>query len=96
MAQNAGTEGARLRLNNALEEDLARLEPLGAEGARALVEARPFDSWSDVARLSGLPMEVVSDLQRAGVELGEPSSGPVGEAGSGGGGGTPAGNIGRA
>jgi hypothetical protein len=82
-------------LNHASEDELAEIGGLGREGARALVEA-PFTAWNDVTRLTDLPTEAVSGLQSAGVQLGEPSAGPINEAGSGGSADAPEGNIGRA
>jgi len=40
-------------LNAASEDELAELPMVGPERARALVQNRPFRSWSDVERVPG-------------------------------------------
>jgi len=50
----AGALGLALPLNEAAEEDLARLPGIGREVARALVAARPFRSWAEVDAVRGV------------------------------------------
>jgi len=50
----AAALGLALPLNDAAEEDLARLPGIGREVARALVAARPFHTWEDVDAVRGV------------------------------------------
>jgi hypothetical protein len=81
-------------LNLASQSDLAKVEAIG-DRAEAIVENRPFQDWSDLRR-AGMDMNEINALKSAGVELGAPKEGPIGEPGSGGSGGSPGGNLGRA
>lgn len=92
---DANPDRAAVYLNTAAPEDLTRLG-LGEEQARALVEARPFHEWGDLKRIDGLDQDRINALKSAGAELGEPTEGPIVEAGSGGSVDSPSGNIGRA
>jgi hypothetical protein len=87
--------GDVLYLNLADADALAGtgLDPAAAQG---LVKGRPYASWTDVERLSGLDREVLNQLRSQGAQLGVPSEGPINEPGSGGSGGSPQGNPGHA
>lgn len=82
-------------LNLADAEELSAGDGLRPEEARAIVEARPLHDWSDL-RLAGLDQNRINDLKSQGYRLGEPADDVLGEPGSGGHGGGPAGNMGRA
>ena len=88
--------GGALYLNTATMEDLVSGAGLNQDAAKALLEARPYSSWSDVERLSHLDAEQVNSLRSRGVELGGSSEGPIGEPGSGGSADSASGNLGRA
>lgn len=92
---NTRPDRETVHLNTA---DPATLSQLGIsdEQARALVEARPFRQWGDLKRVDGIDQDRINALKSAGAELGEPTSGPIGEPGSGGSGGSPGGNLGQA
>ena len=92
---DANSDREAVYLNTAGTEDLSRLG-LGDEQARALVEARPFREWGDLKRIDGIDQDRINAMKSAGADLGEPSEGPIVEAGSGGSGASPGGNIGRA
>ena len=51
-------QGQTVYLNTSTEEELRTVA--GDDQARALVEARPFLSWDDVARTDGLDAEAVA------------------------------------
>ena len=87
-------QGQTVYLNTSTEEELRTVA--GDDQARALVEARPFLSWDDVARTDGLDAEAVDRMKSAGAQLGDAPKGPIGEPGSGGSADSPAGNMGRA
>lgn len=91
----AGSDRPAVHLNTADLEALSRLG-MGEEQARALIEARPFREWGDLKRVEGIDQDRINALKSAGADLGEPTSGPIREAGSGGSGASPAGNLGRA
>lgn len=59
-------------INTATEQDLAKIPMVGPEKARLLVEHRPFDSWTEIARMPGLSLDFVMDLKTGGAQLGEP------------------------
>jgi len=50
----AGALGLPLPLNDAAEEDLARLPGIGRDVARALIAARPLRSWAEVDAVRGV------------------------------------------
>jgi len=50
----AAALGLALPLNDATEEDLARLPGIGREVARALVAGRPFHTWEEVDAVRGV------------------------------------------
>lgn len=87
---------SKVFLNLADEAQLAALSTVTLEEAQALIRARPFRNWPDVQQVDGFDSDRVARLKGDGVELGEPSSGPIGTPGSGGAGGSAAGNLGRA
>ncbi len=87
-------QGQTVYLNTSTEEELRTVA--GDDQARALVEARPFLSWDDVARTDGLDAEAVDRMKSAGAQLGDAPKGPIGEPGSGGHGGATSRNFGRA
>lgn len=88
------TQHQTVYLNLASAGDLASIDQIGDQAA-TIVEHRPFQDWSDLRR-AGLNQVDINNLKSAGVELGEPAEGPIGEAGSGGSGGNPRGNLGQA
>ena len=92
---NSAAEHNAVYLNTADPEALSRLGLEDAE-ARALMEARPIREWGDLKRVEGIDQDRINALKSAGAELGQPTSGPIGEPGSGGSGGSPAGNLGQA
>jgi DNA uptake protein ComE-like DNA-binding protein len=63
-------EPLEIDLNEASEELLATLPTVGPEGARALVAARPFWSWDEVARVPGLSVAALDALKTAGAIIG--------------------------
>ncbi|MGV8928956.1 MAG: hypothetical protein ACOH1E_04355 [Brevundimonas sp.] len=81
-------------LNLASAADLEKVGNIG-DRAASLVEQRPFHDWSDLRR-AGLDTDEINAVKSAGVELGAPGEGPIGEPGSGGSGGSPGGNLGQA
>ena len=62
-------EAANLDLNTATQEQIASLPMVGAERACALVNARPFRSWEDVARVPGFSTGMVDDLKSGGAAI---------------------------
>ena len=80
------TSDKTVYLNLAPAEALARHDAIG-DRAEAIITHRPYHDWSDLKR-AGLDQEGINRLKSAGAELGEP--------GSGGSGGTPGGNLGKA
>ena len=90
------TDAPPLDLNQATPEDLSGRTSLGESEIRALTEARPFNDWSDLKRVEGFDNDRITRLQGEGLTLGQPSGAPLREPGSGGHGGAPAGNLGRA
>lgn len=93
---NAGDNRETVYLNTADLDALCRLDGVEPQIAEALIEARPFHEWGDLKRVGGVDQERINALKSAGAELGEPTSGPIGEPGSGGSADSPAGNMGRA
>lgn len=92
---NSGARHAAVYLNTADPEALSRLG-LGEAQRQALMDARPIREWGDLKRIEGIDQDRINALKSAGAELGEASSGPIGEPGSGGSADSPAGNLGRA
>jgi hypothetical protein len=85
---------APLYLNLAPVGDLASEAAIG-DHAEAIIQHHPYHDWSGLKR-AALDQDGIDRIKSAGVELGEPSTGPIGEPGSGGSGGTPGGNLGKA
>lgn len=92
---DTGSDRPAVYLNTADLEALSRLG-MGEEQARALIEARPFHEWGDLKRVEGIDQDRINALKSAGADLGEPTSGPIGEPGKGGGAPSPIDNLGRA
>ncbi|GAA0869966.1 hypothetical protein GCM10009116_18020 [Brevundimonas basaltis] len=88
------TQQQTVYLNLASAGDLASIDQIG-EQAATIVEHRPFQDWSDLRR-AGLNQDEINGLKSAGIQLGAPGEGPIGEPGSGGSGGSPRGNLGQA
>lgn len=88
------SEDQTLYLNLATAADLEKVDPIG-DRAAAIVEKRPFRDWSDLRR-AGMDQDAINAVKSAGIELGAPGEGPIGEPGSGGSGGSPRGNLGQA
>ena len=53
-------------LNTASEEELGALPALGPDLVRALVEARPFQSWEDRQELAGFEGPTIAALKHGG------------------------------
>jgi len=81
-------------LNLASANDLKKVQAIG-DRAGKIVENRPFHDWSDLRR-AGMDQDEINAVKSDGVKLGMPSEGPIREPGSGGSGGSPGGNLGRA
>ncbi|GEM_PF-1235837 len=92
---NTDADRTAVYLNTADLEALARLG-LDEDQARGVIEARPLREWGDLKRVEGIDQDRINALKSAGADLGEPSSGPIREPGSGGSADSPAGNLGRA
>lgn len=60
-------------LNTADEGRLARLQNIGPDRARFLVEHRPYKNWREVEKLPGFGPEIVDILAQAGVQIGQPA-----------------------
>ena len=88
------SETTTVYLNLASAADLASVAPIG-DRAATIIENRPFHDWSDLRR-ADMDSDDINAIKSAGVELGAPGEGPIGEPGSGGSGGSPGGNLGRA
>ncbi len=58
-------------INEASEELLASLPHVGKEGASAIVAARPFSSWDEVAKVSQLSDAAFDDLKSGGAMIGK-------------------------
>jgi hypothetical protein len=82
-------------LNHATAELLRSVDGLSQKDVDSLIAGRPYRSWQDVQRV-GLGEDSFKGLRSQGVELGEPSSGPIGEPGSGGSAGSGERNLGQA
>ena len=63
-------------LNTASEEELGALPALGPDLVRALVEARPFQSWEDLKELAGFEGKTIAALKHGGAYIGWESAGP--------------------
>jgi hypothetical protein len=83
-------------LNTADLETLSGVRSIGRARAEALIEARPFQDWSDLKRVGSFDQDAINALKSEGVQLGEAASGPINEPGSGGSAKSPSGNMGRA
>ena len=59
-------------LNTASEQEIADLPMVGADRARALMEARPFKTWDDIERIPGFGQGMIDDLKSGGAQLGKP------------------------
>ena len=92
----ADTGSGVVYLNLADVDELVSNAGVDEAAARKLVAGRPYDSWTEVGRLSGLDADAVNGLRSRGIELGVPSEGPINEPGSGGSVDSPAGNLGHA
>ena len=57
-------------LNNAREDELARLPLIGPQRAEALVRRRPFKTWGDVIAVPGVDGGIVTALRDGGARLG--------------------------
>jgi len=88
------SESRTVYLNLASAAELSKVGNIG-DRAATIVESRPFHDWSDLRR-AGMDTDEINAVKSAGVELGMPSEGPIGEPGSGGSGGSPGGNLGQA
>lgn len=63
-------EMRRVNLNGASQQELEDLPMVGPKRAEALIAARPFRSWEDVANVPGFELGMIDDLRSGGAELG--------------------------
>jgi len=63
-------EMRRVNLNTASQQELEDLPMVGPKRAEALIAARPFRSWEDVAKVPGFELGMIDDLRSGGAELG--------------------------
>src|SRR5438309_325637 len=59
-------------LNSAHEEDLAEIPGIGPDLARAIINARPFETMEEVAKVPGIIQDNIDELLRAGATVGNP------------------------
>ena len=59
-----------MNLNTADRQEIEDLPMVGPKRAEALIAARPFRSWEDVAKVEGMDLGMVDDLRSGGAELG--------------------------
>ena len=67
--QNVTSAAKRINLNTATRPEIERLPMVDAETAQALIAARPFRSWDDLARVPGFYLAMIDDLRQGGAEL---------------------------
>jgi DNA uptake protein ComE-like DNA-binding protein len=60
----------RVNLNTAKQQEIEDLPMVGPKRAEALMRARPFRSWEDVAKVEGMDLGMIDDLKSGGAELG--------------------------
>jgi DNA uptake protein ComE-like DNA-binding protein len=60
-----------LDLNTASLEELERLPVLGRYRAQALIDARPFTAWEQVAHVEGIGRQALEDLRNGGARIGD-------------------------
>ena len=63
-------ETRRVNLNTADRQEIEDLPMVGPKRAEALIAARPFRSWENVAKVEGMDLGMVDDLRSGGAELG--------------------------
>lgn len=62
-------EMRRVNLNTADQAEIENLPMVGPRRAAALIAARPFRSWEDVAKVEGMDLGMIDDLRSGGAEL---------------------------
>lgn len=62
-------EMRRVNLNTADQAEIEDLPMVGPRRAAALIAARPFRSWEDVAKVEGMDLGMIDDLRSGGAEL---------------------------
>jgi DNA uptake protein ComE-like DNA-binding protein len=60
----------RLNLNTADQKQIEDLPMAGPKRAEAIMRARPFRSWEEVAKVEGMSLGMIDDLKSGGAELG--------------------------
>ena len=64
----------QMELNTASEQELERIQGIGKDHARKIVEFRnqngPFKGWEDVKKISGVPGNMMEMLKRQGFTVG--------------------------
>jgi DNA uptake protein ComE-like DNA-binding protein len=63
-------EMRRVNLNTADQKEIEDLPMVGPKRAEALMKARPFKSWDEVAKVEGMDLGMIDDLRSGGAELG--------------------------
>ena len=61
-------EMRRVNLNTADQAEIEDLPMVGPRRAAALIAARPFRSWEDVAKVEGMDLGMIDDLRSGGAE----------------------------
>ena len=59
----------RVSLNKADQKEIEDLPMVGPKRAQALMAARPFYTWEDVAKVEGMSLGMIDDLKSGGAEL---------------------------
>jgi DNA uptake protein ComE-like DNA-binding protein len=75
-AQPVEQDRVSCNLNTASEEELGSLPALGPDHVRALLDARPFQSWEDLKELAGFEGKTIAALKHGGAYIGWESAGP--------------------
>lgn len=57
-------------LNRASQAELEKVDGLGAERARRIIERRPLHSWDDLKEIEGFSGTLMHDLRKAGARIG--------------------------
>jgi DNA uptake protein ComE-like DNA-binding protein len=60
----------RVNLNTSDQKQIEDLPMVGPKRAEALIRARPFRSWEEVAKVEGMDLGMIDDLKSGGAELG--------------------------
>lgn len=60
----------RVNLNTAPNAEIEDLPMVGPRRAEAIIRARPFRTWEDVAKVEGMSLGMIDDLKSGGAEPG--------------------------